>query len=78
MGKLNKSNLILISGSGRSGTNILKTVISSNSRVTCVTPYFDPHFIISPGGVMDFYNSFSSTWSPFYSDYKIKQFLGIE
>jgi len=23
---------------------------------------------------MDFYNSFSSTWSPFYSDYKIKQF----
>ena len=74
MGNSVKNNLILISGSGRSGTNILKRVISSNSRVTCVTPYFDPHFIISPCGVMDFYNSFSSTWSPFYSHYKIGHF----
>jgi len=67
---MKKLNLIMISGTGRSGTNILKEIFSKHSKV-CTLP-FEYRFIIDPGGIIDFYNSFSSIWSPFIADKKIK------
>lgn len=67
---MKKLNLIMISGTGRSGTNVLKEIFSKHSKV-CTLP-FEYRFIIDPGGIIDFYNSFSSTWSPFIADKKIK------
>jgi hypothetical protein len=64
-------NIIFIGGSGRSGTNITKDLFSLHPQV--FTLPFEYRFIIDPGGIIDFYNSFSSAWSPYYADKKIKE-----
>lgn len=61
----------MISGTGRSGTNITKKIFSKHSRFAHLP--FEFRFIIDPDGVLDFYNSFTSTWSPYYADKKIKR-----
>ena len=68
----NKLKIIFIGGTGRSGTNIAKKIFLEHSRVSTLP--FEYRFIIDPEGVIDFYNSFSSTWSPFMADHKIKKF----
>ena len=65
------NNFIFIGGSGRSGTNVLRKLLSKHSQVASLP--FEYRFIIDPDGVVDFYNSFSSNWSPYYSDVKIKR-----
>ncbi len=65
------NNLIFIGGSGRSGTNILRNLLSKHSQVASLP--FEYRFIIDPDGIVDFYNSFISNWSPYYSDVKIKR-----
>ncbi len=65
------SRTILIGGTGRSGTNILKEIIGNHSEV-CLLP-FEYRFIIDPSGIVDFYNSIRSSWSPYFSDHKIKE-----
>ena len=66
-----KVNIIFIGGTGRSGTNITKNLLSLHSNVATLP--FEHRFIIDPGGIIDFYNSFSSSWSPYIADKKIKQ-----
>lgn len=66
-----KVNIIFIGGTGRSGTNITKNLLSLHSNVAALP--FEHRFIIDPGGIIDFYNSFSSSWSPYIADKKIKQ-----
>jgi len=65
------NNLIFIGGSGRSGTNILRKILANHSEVGSLP--FEYRFIIDPDGIVDFYNSFTSTWSPYYADVKIKR-----
>ena len=65
------NNVIFIGGSGRSGTNILRKLLSNHSQVASLP--FEYRFIIDPDGIVDFYNSFTSNWSPYYSDVKIKR-----
>lgn len=65
-----KPKIVFIGGSGRSGTNITKDIFSLHSKI--VTLPFEYRFIIDPNGIIDFYNGFSSTWSPFIADSKIK------
>jgi hypothetical protein len=60
----------MLSGSGRTGTNITKKILSQHYCVASLP--FEYRFIIDPGGVIDFYNSLSLTWSPYYADKKIK------
>jgi len=66
----------MISGTGRSGTNITKAIFARHSKVATLP--FEYRIMIDPEGVIDFYNSFSKSWSPFAADKKIKnleQFL---
>lgn len=64
-------NHIMISGTGRSGTNITKAIFANHSRVATLP--FEYRIIIDPGGIVDFYNSFTNSWSPFAADKKIKE-----
>jgi hypothetical protein len=63
--------ILLIGGTGRSGTNITKEVLAMHSRVFALP--FEYRLTIDPDGLVDFYNSFSSTWSPYLADRKIKR-----
>jgi hypothetical protein len=64
-------NIIFIGGTGRSGTNITKELLSLHSKVATLP--FEHRFIIDPFGIIDFYNSYPSAWSPYIADKKIKQ-----
>ncbi|MEE9440174.1 MAG: sulfotransferase [Saprospiraceae bacterium] len=61
---------IFISGTGRSGTNITKAIFGLHSQ--CAILPFEYRFTIDPGGLVDFINSYSATWSPYSADKKIK------
>ena len=65
------NKVIFIGGSGRSGTNILRKLLSKHSQVASLP--FEHRFIIDPDGIVDFYNSFTLNWSPYQSDVKIKR-----
>ncbi len=65
-------NITLIGGTGRSGTNITKKILSKHSQIATLP--FEHRFTIDPGGVVDFYNSWLYNWTPFYADKKLKDF----
>lgn len=62
--------VIFITGTGRSGTNILKKILSQHSDIATLP--FEYRFTVDPRGVFDFYNTFPSYWSPYWADAKIK------
>lgn len=62
--------VLFVSGTGRSGTNITKQIFAAHPQVATLP--FEYRFIIDPGGIIDFYNSFPRIWSPFHADHKIK------
>lgn len=64
-------NVIFITGTGRSGTNILKNILSRHSNVGSLP--FEYRFSVDPHGVLDFYNTFPAYWSPYYADSKLKE-----
>lgn len=65
------TEVIFITGSGRSGTNILKKIFSQLPDVASLP--FESRFMVDPKGIIDFYNSFPSIWSPYWVDSKIKE-----
>jgi len=69
--KVKIPKIILIGGSGRSGTNVTKRILAKHPKVAILP--FEYRFLIDPDGIIDFYNSYSSTWSPFIADIKIKR-----
>ena len=71
MTNIKSVNTLLIAGTGRSGTNILKKVLSLNSEVFALP--FEHRFFIDPDGILDFYTNMLHHWSPFLFDKKIKQ-----
>jgi len=60
----------MISGTGRSGTNITKAIFAKHSKVATLP--FEYRIMIDPDGIIDFYHSFSKAWSPFAADKKIR------
>lgn len=62
---------ILIGGTGRSGTNILKDILSSHPK-TFAFP-FETRFTIDPDGIADFIKTYNESWSPYIIDRKIKR-----
>ncbi len=65
-----ENRAIFITGTGRSGTNIFKGVLSNHSRVATLP--FEYRFTVDPRGIFDFYNTFPSIWTPYWADAKIK------
>lgn len=65
------TEVIFITGSGRSGTNILKKIFSQHPDVASLP--FESRFMVDPKGIIDFYNTFPSIWSPYWVDSKIKE-----
>ena len=67
---MTESNVIFITGTGRSGTNIFKEILSQHSNVATLP--FEYRFTVDPRGVFDFYNTYPSYWTPYWADAKIK------
>lgn len=64
-------NTIFITGSGRSGTNILKKLLSLHTDVA--TLHFEYRFTIDPDGILDFYRSYPANWTPYRADKQLKR-----
>lgn len=64
------SKLITIAGTGRSGTNVLKTIFGSHPDVASL--HFETRFLIDPRGLISFYRFYTACWSPYMADYLIK------
>jgi len=68
---LSEPRIVFIGGTGRSGTNIMKEILSLHPEVG--SHPFEYRFIIDPDGIIDFYNSVTSSWSPYLVDNKLKR-----
>ena len=66
-----EAKIVSITGTGRSGTNITKKIFSMHPKVHTLP--FEYRFVVDPGGIIDFYNSLSYSWSPYGADKKIKE-----
>jgi len=62
-------NILLIGGSGRSGTTILSKIMSMHPNISNVPEF---RYLIDPDGIIDFYNS-AGEWSPYQYDLKLKR-----
>ena len=68
-------NTCFIGGTGRSGTSILKKIISQHSQAISIP--IESRFAVDPDGIFDFYRSYSTGWSPYYADQKIKRLFSL-
>ena len=62
---------IMLGGTGRSGTNILKAVFSKHPDVLALP--FEHRILIDPDGIVDYYNACESGWSPFAVDVRMRR-----
>ncbi len=65
------TNVVFITGTGRCGTNILKSILSKHSEVASFP--FELRFLTDTDGIIDFYSSYSECWSPYIADKKYKR-----
>ena len=65
------TEIVFITGTGRSGTNILKKIFSQHPDIASLP--FEFRFTIDPDGILDFYNTYPNAWSPYGADHKIKR-----
>ena len=63
--------ILFIGGSGRSGTNVMKALLARHSQVSALP--FEHRFLIDPDGIVDFYASYSASWSPYMADRRLKR-----
>ena len=63
---------VFITGTGRSGTNLLKNIFTQHNEVASLP--FEQRFTVDPDGIFDFLRS-SSSWSPFIADKKIARLI---
>jgi hypothetical protein len=62
---------IFIGGVGRSGTSITREILATHNQV--ITFPFEYRFIIDPDGIIDFIKSSSNSWSPYYTDKRLRR-----
>ncbi|MCF2857408.1 sulfotransferase [Pseudoalteromonas sp. SMS1] len=62
---------VFIGGVGRSGTSITRELLTKGEEVLGFP--FEYRFIIDPDGIVDFIQSYTSAWSPYMADRKIKR-----
>jgi hypothetical protein len=67
----NDPNILFIGGTGRSGTNITKDLLTKHPQVASLP--FEYRFIIDPDGIVDFYRSYAAIWTPYLADRKLKR-----
>ena len=67
-----KNNVLLIGGSGRSGTTFLSNIFSSHPDI-CNVP--ESRFLIDPDGLIDFYESSKNSWSPYHHHIRLKRLV---
>lgn len=63
---------IFIGGTGRSGTTILKKIISSHSNVMALPG--ELRVLTDPGGALELVTALSDRWSPYNADMAIQRF----
>jgi hypothetical protein len=63
--------MILVGGTGRSGTSIVKELIAAHPDAASLP--FEYRFIIDPDGLVDFYAGYTAVWSPYLADRKVKR-----
>ena len=68
-------NPVFIGGTGRSGTTILKRVLSCHSKVVSLPD--ELRVIVDPGGALDLISALSDHWSPYKADLAIHHFREI-
>ena len=66
------TRIILIGGTGRSGTSIVKEILARHPEAASLP--FEYRFITDPDGVVDFYSGYTSVWSPYLADRKLQRF----
>lgn len=68
---MRKASTVFITGTGRSGTNVTKSIFAKHSL--CATLPFEYRFSVDPNGIVDFLNQYSGTWSPFMADKRLHE-----
>lgn len=68
-------HVVFVGGTGRSGTSIVKELIAAHPDAASLP--FEYRFIIDPDGLVDFYTSFTASWSPYLADRKLKRLEGL-
>jgi hypothetical protein len=63
--------ILLIGGVGRSGTNVLKYVMDTHSKVYSLP--FEARFTIDPDGIVPTYALLKEAWSPFVSEIALER-----
>lgn len=63
--------ILFIGGSGRSGTNVTKAFLARHSHVSALP--FEHRFLVDPDGLVDFYATYSASWSPYLADRRLKR-----
>lgn len=67
--------MILVGGTGRSGTSIVKDLIAQHPSAASLP--FEYRFIIDPDGLIDFYTGVTASWSPYLADRKLKRLQSL-
>jgi len=67
--------VILIGGTGRCGTNILKETLSLHDEVFSLP--FENRYLTDPDGIIDTYTTLKTTWTPYIVDNKIDRLMNL-
>ncbi len=65
-----ETGICLIGGTGRSGTTVLKRILANHPDATGMREY---RITIDPDGIVDFYKSLKTHWTPYLFDHKLKK-----
>jgi hypothetical protein len=69
--KAGMPKMLMVGGTGRSGTSIIKEIIARHPQAASLP--FEYRFIIDPDGLVDFYASYSAAWSPYLADRRLRR-----
>lgn len=67
--------IILIGGTGRCGTNILKETLGLHDEAFNLP--FENRYLTDPDGIVDTYNTLTNSWSPYVVDSKINRLKNL-